>query len=140
MITTWEPVTGRVVAVPERDARCALLRMQDAAPVRLTLAVKEHLRGETVRHQDSPGEPWYCGDCLEDLPGFAEGQDAHECGPAAEGDTAWYTGQLPAGYGRLFEVGRVLPGGRLWLWDTVSHALLADPGQVLIVGRAGAGG
>ncbi len=139
MTTTWEPVTGRVVKLPEWDARDAYLRMQDASPARLALAVKEHLRGASVRCQDAPGEPWYCGDCLADLPAGPAAQDAHECGAeaAAEGDVAWYTGPLPDGYGRLYEVGRVLPGGRLWLHD-MGNVLNARPDQVVIVRRAAA--
>jgi hypothetical protein len=138
MILVWEPIAGYAVDVPDWDARRTYLRAQDAAPVRLTLAVKEHVRGALVRCQDTPGEPWYCADCLADLPGGLEAQDAHECGAGPEeGDLVWYDGALPAGYGRLYEVTCVQPGGRLRLWD-MGNALDVWPEQVIIVRCAAA--
>lgn len=135
MITIFEPVAGQVVALPAHDARCAYLRLQDAAPVPLTLAVKEHLRGTPVRCQDAPGQPWYCGDCLAGLLADPEAQDAHQCGAGPQpGDLAWYAGPLPDGYGRLYEVTRVQPG-RVRLHD-MGHVLMAHPGHVTVVRRA----
>ncbi len=132
MITIFEPVTGRVVALPEWDARCAYLRLQDAATVPLTLAVKEHLRGTPVRCQDAPGQPWYCGDCLADLPASPEVQDTHQCGTGPQpGDLAWYAGPLPDGYGRLYEVTHAQPG-YVRLHD-MGHVLTVHPEYVTVV-------
>ena len=34
----------------------------------LTLGQKERIRGRFLRQCDAQGEPWYCVDCLADLP------------------------------------------------------------------------
>jgi hypothetical protein len=108
---------------------------QGQAPVHvLTLAMKERIRQFDVAFQDEPGQPWYCGDCLADLPRDPMLHGSHVCGEAfaveraygglgqevigpEPGDVAWYTGELPDGYGRIYEVADVSPGGLLYLLD-----------------------
>jgi hypothetical protein len=49
----------------------------------LTLRQREAVNDIDLRCQDAPGEPWYCFNCLADLPADPCGQDAHVCGDAA---------------------------------------------------------
>jgi hypothetical protein len=46
----------------------------------LTLAEREAMHGRPFRCQDRPGEPWYCYNCLADLPWYPHLQAAHRCG------------------------------------------------------------
>lgn len=135
-ITTWEPLTGRSVPLTGRDARRAYIRLQDAARVPLTLAVREELQGRSLRERDAPGEPFYCACCLADLPAQREAQDAHVCGEAvaAPGDVVWYRGAVPAGYGRLYVVGTVR-GESLRLYDC-GQALDVPAHEVTVIRRA----
>lgn len=83
MITTWEPLTGRVVTVPDWDARAAFRRLQDAVPVRLedmTLGQLEAMHGRSFTQQDAADEPPYCTRCLADLPFSRLRQMTHRCG------------------------------------------------------------
>lgn len=120
MLTTWEPLTGRAVELPEWDARGAYLRLQDSADVRLTLAVREEIQGRTLRCQDQPGEPWYCECCLADLPGDILAQLAHECGEAPAVEHKTRTSQ-PSGYVQSDGVRRFGKRGRV-MYDRGSFA------------------
>lgn len=100
----------------------------------LTLAMKEQIRQFDVAFRGEPGQPWYCGDCLADLPADTMLHGSHVCGEAypvlrafgglgqeilgpEPGDVAWYSGPLPPGYGRVYQVADVSPAGLLYLLD-----------------------
>ena len=118
----------------------------------MTLAMKEQTR-IAVRCQDEPGEPWYCGDCLADLPADAMLHGSHICGEAVTverafggltfevigpevGDTVWYLGAVPRGWGRLYEVTAAGRWG-LRLWD-MGNVLDVWPSHVDIIRKRAA--
>jgi hypothetical protein len=133
-LTRWAPIAARAVTLPEWDARAAFLRLQDAADVRLTLGVREEIQGRTLRCQDGPGGSWWCAECLADLPADLLGQLGHECGAdPAVGDLVWVLGEVPAGYGRLYEIGAAGPILRLY---DCGNALDVPRHAVTVVRRA----
>lgn len=117
----------------------------------LTLAMKEQIRQQSVAYDGEPGEPWWCGDCLADLPADPMLHGSHICGDAVTverafgglsfevigpqlGDLVWHPGTVPPGWGRLYEVSAVTPRG-LRLWD-MGNALDVQPSRVQVVRKA----
>ena len=63
----------------------------------LTLGQREAINNVILRCQDAPRQPWYCFNCLADLPTDLEAQLQHRCG---EEDAAWLTGKELAALSR----------------------------------------
>lgn len=72
----------------------------------LTLRQREAVNSTVLRCQDAAGEPWYCCNCLADLPGEPAAQDAHVCGQEPPAAPAPATGHKtrtsqPSGYNEV---------------------------------------
>lgn len=118
----------------------------------LTLAMKEQIRQFDVAFRGDPGQPWYCGDCLADLPADAMLHGSHVCGEAysAErafgglgqevigpepGDVVWHLGDVPPGYGRVYEVAGVSAAGLLYLLDMGNVLRNVPAARVMVPGK-----
>jgi hypothetical protein len=115
----------------------------------LTLAMKQQIRQFDVAFAGEAGQPWYCGDCLADLPRDKMLHGSHVCGEAyaverafgglgqevigAEpGDVVWYPGDVPAGWGRVYTVREVYAGGFLYLED-IGNVLRGVPARDVVI-------
>jgi hypothetical protein len=122
----------------------------------LTLAMKERMRVQSgifvpLTCNDNDGSPLYCGDCLADLPDpWLRG--SHVCGQAVTverafgglgqevigaepGDTVWFLGQVPSGYGRVYEVTAATVRG-LRLLDVDQVLCDVRPMDVVVIRKA----
>jgi hypothetical protein len=77
MVTVADP------AAPGYRARWVPVRERDGGNAGLTLGERQELAGRSMTQRDNPRDPWYCVNCLADLPADQYEWYGHRCETAA---------------------------------------------------------